>query len=255
MSGMGIPITLRLKEIKKRRALRGKQRVELVINSVGTRTVVLLNPSFFYFFNPFFVMRNNLAALLTRTVLILFGFFGIANAQATDDSFVNFKFDSTKHESRLIKAEMKNFSVVVTIVKDKQIKESNVWFKETLNSGKSKEKYLGQTNSEFGFYAPTTQPLENCYLFAVCSENNCNFIYLNEDGDWFEFPGYYFAISKDRKFIYTTSEADGEIMVSKFDLVNNKVVTKKRINEPNRETWNGIASKDYYRPSSTDWLR
>jgi hypothetical protein len=53
---MGIPITQRLKEIKKRRALRGKQRVELLMNSVGKRTVVLLNPSFFYFFNPFFVI-------------------------------------------------------------------------------------------------------------------------------------------------------------------------------------------------------
>jgi hypothetical protein len=54
----GIRITSRLKEIKKRRALRGKQRVELLINSLGKRTVVVLNPSFFYFFNPFFVMRN-----------------------------------------------------------------------------------------------------------------------------------------------------------------------------------------------------
>ena len=51
-------ITFRLKEIKKRRALRGKQRVELVTNRVGKRTVVLLNPSFFYFFNPFFVISH-----------------------------------------------------------------------------------------------------------------------------------------------------------------------------------------------------
>jgi hypothetical protein len=51
-------ITSRLKEIKKRRALIGKQRVELLMNSVGKRTVVLLIPSFFYFFNPFFVMRH-----------------------------------------------------------------------------------------------------------------------------------------------------------------------------------------------------
>lgn len=47
---------IRLKEILKRRALRGKQRVEHLINSVGKRTVVLLNPSFFYFFNPFFLV-------------------------------------------------------------------------------------------------------------------------------------------------------------------------------------------------------
>jgi hypothetical protein len=46
---------IRLKEILKRRALRGKQRVEHLTNSVGKRTVVILNPSFFYFFNPFFV--------------------------------------------------------------------------------------------------------------------------------------------------------------------------------------------------------
>jgi len=54
-----LPITQRLKEIKKRRALRGKQRVELLMNSAGKRTVVLLNPSFFYFFNPFFVIRHS----------------------------------------------------------------------------------------------------------------------------------------------------------------------------------------------------
>lgn len=49
---------IRLKEIKKRRALRGKQRVVLLTNRVGKRTVMLLNPSFFYFFNPFFVSTN-----------------------------------------------------------------------------------------------------------------------------------------------------------------------------------------------------
>jgi hypothetical protein len=53
-------ITVRLKEVKKRKALRGKQRVELLMNSVGKRKVVLLNPSFFYFFNPFLVSVNAL---------------------------------------------------------------------------------------------------------------------------------------------------------------------------------------------------
>ncbi len=60
---------IRLKEIKKRRALFGNQRVELLTNSVGKRTVVLLNPSFFYFFNPFFVMENRRATVLTQTVV------------------------------------------------------------------------------------------------------------------------------------------------------------------------------------------
>jgi len=49
MGEVELRITCRLKEIKKRRALRGKQKVELLINSAGKRTVVLLNPSFFYF--------------------------------------------------------------------------------------------------------------------------------------------------------------------------------------------------------------
>jgi type IX secretion system substrate protein len=86
-------IVLRLKEIKKRRALRGKQRVEHLINSVGKRTVVLLNPSFFYFFNPFFVIGNPLRSeqttQLTRTAmkkfnitLILFLFVNLIYAQS-----------------------------------------------------------------------------------------------------------------------------------------------------------------------------
>ena len=44
-----------------------KQSVELLINSAGKRTVVLLNPSFFYFFNPSYVIRNKLAPVELRT--------------------------------------------------------------------------------------------------------------------------------------------------------------------------------------------
>ena len=52
-----LPLTVRLKEIKKRRALIGKHPDKSgLINSAGKRTVVVLNPSFFYFFNPFFVI-------------------------------------------------------------------------------------------------------------------------------------------------------------------------------------------------------
>ena len=51
-------ITVRLKEIKKRRALIGKQRVEHLTNSAGKRTDVVLNPSFFYFFNPSYVIGH-----------------------------------------------------------------------------------------------------------------------------------------------------------------------------------------------------
>jgi len=42
-----LPITVRLKQIKKRKTLRGRQRVELLMSSTGKRTVVVLNPSFF----------------------------------------------------------------------------------------------------------------------------------------------------------------------------------------------------------------
>ncbi|MEO7871205.1 MAG: hypothetical protein ABIT08_01310 [Bacteroidia bacterium] len=196
-----------------------------------------------------------MATVLTRTFIILISFCSALSAQTVDDNYAHFKFDSTRHEARQVKADLKNFSTVITIVKDKSVKESDVWFKEIFRNGTSKEKYLGQTNSEFGFYVPSTQPLENCYLLAVCSENNCNFIFLNENGQWFEFPGYYFAVSKDKKFIYTTSESDGDIMISKFNLTKNVVTTKKRINEPNKEIWEGIASKDYYHPLDTDWLR
>ena len=65
---------IRLKEIKKRRALRGKQRVEHLMNSIGKRTVVVLNLSFFYFFNPFFVMRHAWVTVPTQTFGILICF-------------------------------------------------------------------------------------------------------------------------------------------------------------------------------------
>ena len=51
--------------------MRGKQRVVLLMNSAGKRTVVVLNPSFFYFFNPFFVMRNVNRAMNKLFLLIL----------------------------------------------------------------------------------------------------------------------------------------------------------------------------------------
>ena len=66
---MSATIVVRLKEIKKRRALRGKHpSADGLMNSVGKRTVVVLNPSFFYFFNPFFVIGN---FKIMRTIAIL----------------------------------------------------------------------------------------------------------------------------------------------------------------------------------------
>ena len=64
-------ITVRLKEIKKRRALIGKRTVVQVTNSVSKRTVVVLNPSFFYFFNPFFVSYNGIGDLQTWNCIAL----------------------------------------------------------------------------------------------------------------------------------------------------------------------------------------
>jgi hypothetical protein len=58
VASIGYSHNIKIKRNKKRRALRGKQKVELLINRVGKRTVVLLNPSFFYFFNPFFVSTH-----------------------------------------------------------------------------------------------------------------------------------------------------------------------------------------------------
>ncbi len=48
----------KIKRNKKRRALIGKQRVELLTNSAGKRTVVHLIPLLKNFFNPFFVVRQ-----------------------------------------------------------------------------------------------------------------------------------------------------------------------------------------------------
>ena len=45
-TGSTAAANIRLKEIKKRRALRGKRMELLLINSVGKRTVVLLIPLF-----------------------------------------------------------------------------------------------------------------------------------------------------------------------------------------------------------------
>src|ERR1700733_4151661 len=87
---MGIPITSRLKEIKKRRALFGNQRVELLINSVGKRTVVVLNPSFFYFFNPFFVIDNILKQLTAILLLTVFAKPATAQMSNMNDSVKDF---------------------------------------------------------------------------------------------------------------------------------------------------------------------
>ncbi len=63
-------ITARLKEIKKRRALISKQTVVQVTNSVGKGTIVVLTPSFFYFFNPFFVSGHAMETAYTLSLLL-----------------------------------------------------------------------------------------------------------------------------------------------------------------------------------------
>jgi hypothetical protein len=57
---------IKLKEILKRRALFPACVTQ---SGRGNQTVVLLNPSFFYFFNPFFVISNSWATVLTSNLL------------------------------------------------------------------------------------------------------------------------------------------------------------------------------------------
>ena len=71
----------RLKEIKKRKTLRGKQRVVLLMNSVSKRTVVLLNPSLFYFFIPFFKKNRGRPFKTTSVdILVLINYCGFLTA-------------------------------------------------------------------------------------------------------------------------------------------------------------------------------
>ena len=64
----------------------GKQTVELQINSEGKRTVVVLNPSFFYFFNPFFVMGYFTRAILFTLLQVILIALAYAQGSSSDSS-------------------------------------------------------------------------------------------------------------------------------------------------------------------------
>jgi len=49
---------IKIKKVKKRKALISKQRIELLTNSASKRIIAVINITFFYFFNSFLVMGN-----------------------------------------------------------------------------------------------------------------------------------------------------------------------------------------------------
>lgn len=78
---------IKTKRNQKKKGFESKQRVEHLINSLGKRTVVLLNPSFFYFFNPFFVIRNCFVAPIEHSAILNWRFSERYNLPVTVNKF------------------------------------------------------------------------------------------------------------------------------------------------------------------------
>lgn len=94
-------------------------------------------------------------------------------------------------------------------------------------------KFLGQIESEHGFYIPKIQPLDNYFIIVECSEYNGLIQLIDSKGKWTEMPGYYYALKGD--YLYSKAAGEGKQTVSKYNLTTGVLKTK---------TWNNIHGSD-----------
>ncbi len=118
----------------------------------------------------------------------------------------------------------------------------NVWNdKKIVNS-----KNLGMTWSSGTFGIPTNQPLEKYFVFSYFGEWNGEMTLIDTSGKFISFPGYYWAITSDKKYICTKAiYPSSGLNISKFNVETGKFETKEWNNELNGEPWEEIQPSDY----------
>ncbi len=177
--------------------------------------------------------------------LILFGFFGYGQTPKLEDftghsSYILDSISTTVGESDL---------TLYLATRKTEFGSTFIWLTQKQADSILHYKYLGQTESEYGFYIPSTQPLADCFIIVECNEYNGIIHLIKSNGNWIEIPGYYYMIKDDK--LYTKASGDGIQTVAKYDLTQG-ILEKKNWNNINGDDpWK---IKGVYNYQNNQWL-
>ena len=192
-----------------------------------------------------------IALLLWLTGWSLFG-------QKTNPGFNPSDYPAREYEVDSIQKIHKDFNVLLIIVKKTRHSDpsdgSKIWLQQFKPGKKISEQYLGETNSEYGFYTPNPQPMDKFFMLVECWEFNGVLHLIGEDGQWIDLPGYYFAYDRGKNLLFTQNTGGSEEdEVAKFDLTTMKVERKIRKQGSDPNLWDG--SQKFYQVANTDWIK
>ena len=151
-------------------------------------------------------------------------------------NYKSFPFQELTIEFVLVKelhsiSDSGDCNIYLTVLKDKKIVI---------------EKSLGTTWTGGTFGIPKTQPTSKYFMFSYFGEWNGEMTLINTTGELITFPGYSWAITKDKKYIFTKANfPDSDLPVSKFNVETGKYITKEWNFSLKGEPWNEVQPSDY----------
>lgn len=183
------------------------------------------------------------------TILLLF-IATLVRAQDYTKPFTKEDFPPDKFQIRYETFPFHRLIIEFILVKELQpvfdsgecITYLNVWNDKKIVNRKN----LGMTWSEGRFGIPKTQPIEKYFVFSYFGEWNGEMSLIDTSGKLISFPGYYWAITSDKKYICTKAiYPSSELNITKFNVESGKFITKEWNNELNGEPWEEVQPSDY----------
>ena len=118
----------------------------------------------------------------------------------------------------------------------------NIMNRDTILYSKS----LGRTWTGGTFGVPENQPLEKYFIFAYFGEWNGEITLIDSIGKVTSFPGYYWAITTNKKYILTKANyPNSDLTGSKFKIDSGELITKDWNIGLKGEPWEEIDPLEY----------
>jgi len=108
------------------------------------------------------------------------------------------------------------------------------------------QKSIGSTWTGGIYGIPKTQPIDDYFMFSYFGEWSGEITLIDTSGKLISFPGYYWAISKDKKHIFTKAiYPNSDLPATKFDVETGIYITKYWMLGLKGEPWNEVQPSDY----------
>ena len=163
-------------------------------------------------------------------------------------------FPTKKFSVDTLTTEMSNRQVIIIKVnpRKKQFEGTKIWLHQIWKDTK-KETYVGETDTELGWYVPNPQPFENIFVLVKDTEHSGTVMMIHEGGRMSMLGGNRFAIDNKTDMIATKASGDGQQFIGTMNLKTMNAVRKDWNNGNNAEPWGD--RYEYYQPTDNDWLK